>query len=96
MSNPRPKDMRIAIIITALSGIIILGIGHLYIGQTIKGVILIAASVVLLFFGGSFSWLFGSWTFLGTIAAVVGLYIYQLVDVWRTLRRQHDMWRPWE
>lgn len=86
--------MRIAIIITALSGIIILGIGHLYIGQTIKGVMLIAASVVLLF-AGSF-WLFGPWTVFGTIAAVVGLYIYQLVDVWRMLRRQHDMWRPWE
>lgn len=94
MSNPRPKDTRIAIIITALSGIIILGIGHLYIGRAIKGVVLIAASVALIL-AGSFM-LFGPWTILGTVVAVVGLYIYQLVDVWRTLRRQHDMWRPWE
>lgn len=92
MSNPRPKDMRIAIIITALSGIIILGIGHLYIGRTIKGVILIAASVVLLLVG---NW-FGLGVLLGAVAAGVGLYIYQLVDVWRTLRWQHDTWRPWE
>ena len=94
MSNPRPKDTRIAVIITALSGIIILGIGHLYIGQTIKGIILMAISVGLLL-GGSFLFV-GLWMTLGMIAVVACLYIYQLVDVWRTLRRQHDMWRPWE
>lgn len=84
--------MRIAIIITALSGIIILGIGHLYIGQTIKGVVLIAASVALLLVG---NWL-DLWVMFGAIAAIIGLYIYQLVDVWRTLKWQHYIWRPWE
>lgn len=86
--------MRIALIITALSGIIILGIGHLYIGQTLKGVMLIAASVAFLLVG---NWLFiDLWVTFGSIAAIVGLYIYQLVDVWRTLRWQHYTWRPWE
>ena len=87
------KDHGKALGITAFRGLIILGIGHLYVGRFYGGIALIMASTVLFAagFAGGFVLVPGNTVIvtpvvLGLMSGAV-LYILQLYDVHHIIRR---------
>lgn len=71
-------------IITAVSGLILLGVGHLFIRKNRKAILLIVATLVLSPFLG----IIPLPVSLVTAAAYAALYVYQLFDVWKLTERQ--------
>lgn len=91
MPDSEPKYISNTLIIAAISGLFIMGIGHLYIGRIVKGILLAAATVTLyaaVILGE------GRYVWVGVMAVIVGLYVYQLVDIWRILKNRPDLGYP--
>lgn len=96
MSETPTKDHGKALVVTALGGLPIMGIGHLYVGRFGRGVALIAASVILFVTGFLYA---QALPFAHNIDAVMGvgavlvmtgvaLYFLQLYDAHRITRSQ--------
>ena len=79
----KPRDHRTALVVTALSGLVLFGIGHLYVGRISRGIILIVTSVVL--YLSIFSLPVGrayDSVLVVLIVIDVGVYFFQLYDIW--------------
>ena len=88
MAEAKPRDPRTTLVITALSGLVLFGIGHLYVGRFTRGVMLVVVSVAL--YLGMFSLPFGRAYDPAVTALViigVGVYFFQLYDIWTAVGR---------
>ena len=93
MPDSEPKHLSNTLVIVVISGFFILGVGHLYIGQIVKGILLAATTIalyaVVILSEGRYVW-------VGVMIVIIGLYIYQLVDIWRTLKSRPNLGCPRE
>ena len=102
MSDPAPKYTSNTLIITAMIGFFVLGVGHLYTGYILKGIILVTVTII------SYAVLFtmldlSERLMIDVFSVIVGrtiiyiiLYVYQLVDLWRLLKNRPDLRYPRE
>ena len=65
-------------ILASLLNLLLLGTGHIYLGQTGKGVLILAIGIVL----GMFVWI-----------AVVPLIIWAMYDAYKTAKKMNLAWR---
>ena len=78
----QPRDTRTVMVIAALSGIVLAGIGHLYVGYFKRGAVLIGLSIIV-WAGTTISLEQYSDTPLIVVSVLaVLLYIFQLYDVY--------------
>lgn len=77
----QPRDTRTTLVIAALGGIVLAGIGHLYIGYFKRGAVLIGLSM-LVWVGTSISLVLSDVVLV--VVAILGvlLYAFQLYDVY--------------
>ena len=102
VSNPAPKYTSNTLIIAAMVGFFVLGVGHLYTGYILRGIILVAATIIsyaVLFMMQDLSERFMIDAFsviIGRTVIYIALYVYQLVDLWRLLKNRPDLGYPRE
>lgn len=83
-------------------GFFVLGVGHLYTGYILRGIILVTATIIsyaVLFMMQDLSERFMIDTFsvmIGRTIIYIALYVYQLVDLWMLLKNRPDLGYPRE